>query len=314
MLGATYSLILVIFELLFIAIPTTSFLSVSQWSRRGIQYQQITLNHFAKKKKGNNQKTSRNDDLDDDDDDLLLNLLDHAIENTDKIGNIDKEIDENEYNKMDYREDTDIEDDGVVSSIDEIEPDEDEQSLLETSISSTRDAAWQADVTEIIKTSIISQPLALNKLTFLPNRIEIIVVGASDNGDSDGDDEGDYLPPDVDAIKSLHRDLYNRFELREADLDVVARFEVVVASPGIGQHLRSKRDFETFRGFPVLVAMKEEYKKKKQFEGTLVERDDEHVSLSLKGRIVKIPRLLIDSVSLPKPKFESTDSEMRKLR
>ena len=206
--------------------------------------------------------------------------------------------------------------DGVVSSIDDIIADEEDDEQSSSAIAAAKSAAWQADVKEMILASLEAQGLALYKLTFLPARIEVVVVGrpSAEAADLDDNDDEDYIVPAVDAISAAHRDIYARFETREADLDIVARFELAIASPGIGSVLRSRRDFETFRGFPVVVLVKEEYKKKRQFEGTLLERDDDDVLISLKGRIVKIPRALVDSVSLPKAKYESTDTEMRKLR
>ena len=64
----------------------------------------------------------------------------------------------------------------------------------------------------------------------------------------------------------------------------------------------------------IAVTTTEDFKKKTLFEGSLIERSDEHVVVSLKGRIVKVPRKVIASVRLPKAKYESGDSEMRKLR
>jgi len=48
--------------------------------------------------------------------------------------------------------------------------------------------------------------------------------------------------------------------------------------------------------------------------GSLLYRDSEWVALSLKGRVLKLPRELVSRVSLPKARFESTDNEIRKLR
>ena len=83
---------------------------------------------------------------------------------------------------------------------------------------------------------------------------------------------------------------------------------------GIGELLTTDRDFITFKGFPVTVTTSEEYKKKTSFEGNVIGRDDTHVILSLKGRLIKIPRSIIASVKLPKSKHESTDYEMQKLK
>ena len=76
----------------------------------------------------------------------------------------------------------------------------------------------------------------------------------------------------------------------------------------------SDRDYISFRGFPVVVLTTEEFKKTRELRGTLVDRDENHVRISIKGRIVKIPRSICKTVALPSSKFESTDYEMRKLR
>ena len=55
------------------------------------------------------------------------------------------------------------------------------------------------------------------------------------------------------------------------------------------------------------VTTTEVYKKKTVWEGTLVGRDDEFVSLNLKGRPVKIPTELVAHVRLPEAKTEPGD-------
>lgn len=62
------------------------------------------------------------------------------------------------------------------------------------------------------------------------------------------------------------------------------------------------------------VTTKEEFKGKTSFTGTLTKRTGDAVLISLKGRILEIPRCIIESVQIPKPQIEPTDSEMSKLR
>tara|TARA_B100000524_G_scaffold309303_1_gene185270 strand:+ start:285 stop:791 length:507 start_codon:yes stop_codon:yes gene_type:complete len=84
-------------------------------------------------------------------------------------------------------------------------------------------------------------------------------------------------------------------------------FLLEVTSPGLSDDLEEDRDFETWKGFDVSVGTTEVYKKKTVFEGTLHGRDETHVRVNQKGRIVKIPRELVDYVRLPKPMFEKGD-------
>ena len=67
-------------------------------------------------------------------------------------------------------------------------------------------------------------------------------------------------------------------------------------------------------GFPVIVSTTEGYKNKMTHEGTLVKREKEGVSISVKGRLVKIPLEIVDSVRLKKMKYEAHDQEMSKLK
>jgi len=87
-----------------------------------------------------------------------------------------------------------------------------------------------------------------------------------------------------------------------------------VSSPGISNNLINDRDFITFKGFNVIINTNTIYRKKNQFEGTLVKRTDDEVILSLKGRAVSIPRDIIDTVQLPESTYEDNDNEIKKFR
>ena len=45
-----------------------------------------------------------------------------------------------------------------------------------------------------------------------------------------------------------------------------------------------------------------------------MKREEESVSISVKGRLVKIPLEIVDSVRLKKMKYEAHDQEMSKLK
>ncbi|MEL6937826.1 MAG: ribosome maturation factor RimP [Cyanobacteria bacterium J06598_1] len=71
-----------------------------------------------------------------------------------------------------------------------------------------------------------------------------------------------------------------------------------ISSPGVSDVLTSDRDFIVFKGFPVEIQLSEPHKKKQVWQGSLVGRDADKVSLNLKGRPVKLPRELVQSVQL----------------
>ena len=84
-------------------------------------------------------------------------------------------------------------------------------------------------------------------------------------------------------------------------------FLLEVGSPGLSSVLTSDLDFRSFKGFPVTVTTTEPYKNKSSWEGTLIGRDAESVSINLKGRAQKIPLALVAEVSLPGAKCEPGD-------
>lgn len=71
-----------------------------------------------------------------------------------------------------------------------------------------------------------------------------------------------------------------------------------VSSPGVSDVLERDRDFTVFKGFPVEIRLSEIFKKKDIWHGSLVGRDEKSISLNLKGRLVAIPRDLVQSVTL----------------
>lgn len=79
-------------------------------------------------------------------------------------------------------------------------------------------------------------------------------------------------------------------------------FMLEVASPGLSDVLEDDQYFVTFKGFEVIVTLAEEWKKKKLYEGTLVGRDDEFVTINVQGQNKKIPRDVVEEVRMPKAK------------
>ena len=74
-----------------------------------------------------------------------------------------------------------------------------------------------------------------------------------------------------------------------------------ISSPGIGDYLRSDRDFQTFRSFPVDVVHKDDEGSEQRLSGTLLERTEDHVQINIRGRVKRIPRESVISVELTSP-------------
>jgi ribosome maturation factor RimP len=88
----------------------------------------------------------------------------------------------------------------------------------------------------------------------------------------------------------------------EAALDAteVIPFEYAleVSSPGTSRELTTDREFNAFSGFAVQVTAKDSADGKPQWQGSLVRRDETTIYLNKKGRMIEIPRELVEKVSL----------------
>jgi ribosome maturation factor RimP len=91
----------------------------------------------------------------------------------------------------------------------------------------------------------------------------------------------------------------------EAELDVAEvisnAYVLEVSSPGISEQLTRDREYVSFKGFPVLVTTDPPYKGKPKWQGTLNRRDETTVYINQKGKIIKIPREVIQTVQLDTP-------------
>jgi ribosome maturation factor RimP len=71
-----------------------------------------------------------------------------------------------------------------------------------------------------------------------------------------------------------------------------------VSSPGTNRTLEGDREFAAFRGFMVLATAHTPHGGKSQWKGQLMGRDETHVTLSLKGKVIHIPRSVLQTVEL----------------
>jgi ribosome maturation factor RimP len=135
--------------------------------------------------------------------------------------------------------------------------------------------------------------LNIRSMTFVNGKLSIKASGAG-----------------VDELQQLNLHLSNWIDT-EADEEIVESlppFLLQVSSPGLSSVLSSDLDFTAFKGFPVICTTSEPFKSKTKWEGTLIGRDDKHVSINLKGRAQKIPRELVSEVRMPDAKREAGDT------
>ena len=153
-------------------------------------------------------------------------------------------------------------------------------------------AFWDAFTTEA-KAEAEALGLEIEEITFSGGKLAVLASGAG-----------------VDELQQLNSHLSSFIDAQGDDEEVesLPPFLLEVSSPGLSNALTSDLDFSAFKGFPVTVTTREPYyKKKPNWEGTLVGRDAEHVSINLKGRPVKIPLELVEEVRLPGAKTEAGD-------
>lgn len=147
---------------------------------------------------------------------------------------------------------------------------------------------WQT-LSEVVDEEVDELGLSIHELAFRKGKLCVLVQGAG-----------------VDELQQINSRVSQFLDAQE-ETDALPPYLLEVSSPGVSSTLQSEADFTAFKGFPVTVELSAEWKKKKRFEGTLMGRDDEHVSINLKGRVTKIPRELVTSVSLPKAQTEAGD-------
>ena len=74
-----------------------------------------------------------------------------------------------------------------------------------------------------------------------------------------------------------------------------------ISSPGLNDILKTDKEFETFKGFPIEVSKKDKTDSNVIESGLLHTRSKEHLLINVKGKISKIPRELVMQVRLVSP-------------
>lgn len=90
-------------------------------------------------------------------------------------------------------------------------------------------------------------------------------------------------------------------EALEAQALLTEAYVLEISSPGIGDQLQSDRDFQTFRSYPVEVLYRDDEGREQRQQGSLLERNDDHVQVNVRGRIKRISRPSVISVQLINP-------------
>ena len=99
----------------------------------------------------------------------------------------------------------------------------------------------------------------------------------------------------VDDCALLSAPISNAFDQSEL---LINPYVLEISSPGINELLKTNRDFETFKGFPVEVTFIDKNQQEAQQSGLLYEKSINQLKLNCKGRIIIIPVLKVLKVRL----------------
>ena len=124
-------------------------------------------------------------------------------------------------------------------------------------------------------------------LTHLQPMTVQVQIRRSDGSDVSLDDCAGFSGPMGEALES-------QALLTEA-------YVLEISSPGIGDQLQSDRDFQTFRSYPVEVLYRDDEGREQRQQGSLLERNADHVQVNVRGRIKRIARASVISVQLISP-------------
>lgn len=147
----------------------------------------------------------------------------------------------------------------------------------------------------IAKITALASPIASNlglevvEITFLTNQSPPVLRVEVRNPVDD---------TSLNDCEQMSRTLEAELDLAEMIPDA---YVLEVSSPGISEQLTRDREYVSFKGFPVLVTTDPPYKGKQKWQGTLNRRDETTVYINQKGKLVKIPRDVIQVVELDTP-------------
>jgi len=110
-------------------------------------------------------------------------------------------------------------------------------------------------------------------------------------------------PVDLNGITTVARVIIAALDEAGGE-DILERHHIEVSTPGASDELTTQRQFDAYKGFDVTVQTKDPWGSNRKLEGKLVERGTMDLKINMKGRIVKVPVALVESVRLPKAKAE----------
>ncbi|CAM9107745.1 unnamed protein product [Choristocarpus tenellus] len=167
------------------------------------------------------------------------------------------------------------------------------------------DSPWRIEAEKIIRTRVEASGLRCHDIMWTYHKLEVTVK----RGDvAEDDEEADSVDSKqlMQTIKAVNFAL----EEREDELYVLGRHELIVATPGVKNILSTKKEFQAFKGFDVIVKTGGPFQNKRLIKGKLVERTFDELIITKSGRKVRMPLALVDEVRLPEARREDSSSRL----
>jgi ribosome maturation factor RimP len=115
----------------------------------------------------------------------------------------------------------------------------------------------------------------------------------------------EWIRIDTAAISVIAKAILDALQDREEELAILQRHELVLTSPGPPDVIETQRQFDAYRGAPVIVETQDPFNSNRTLKGKLVDRNSMDLMINQKGRIVTIPLNFVKCVRLP-PNFGAT--------
>jgi ribosome maturation factor RimP len=110
---------------------------------------------------------------------------------------------------------------------------------------------------------------------------------------------------DTAALSTIAKAILDALEPYEDELQILARHELILTSPGSTDVLETQRQFDAFRGFDVIVETQDPFESNRVLKGRLVDRNSMDLIINKRGRKVTIPLNFVKCVRLPPAKREA---------
>ncbi len=165
------------------------------------------------------------------------------------------------------------------------------------------DAPWRLEAEEIIRNAVEASGLNCSDILWTFHKVEVTVRRSDLPYD---DEESGYV--DSHQLSTCMRIVNDALVEKEEKLQVLVRHELIVATPGSSEILTTDKEFKAFKGFDVIVvAGGPPSPNFRELRGKLVERTYDELIISQKGKVIRIPLVLVQEVRLPSAEIEGGD-------